>query len=53
MLGWSIIHSQLDDLQRHAPADGRLLLGDIDDAEASLADLLQQAEAADDGLCAF
>ena len=36
------IHARLDDLQRHATPDRRLLLGHVDDAEAPFADLLQQ-----------
>ncbi len=49
----SRVHPQLDDLQRHAPAHGSLLLGDINDAEPSLADFLQQTISADDRLDAF
>ena len=41
------VHAQLDDLQRHPPADGLLLLGQIDDGEAALADLLQDLVVAD------
>ena len=42
------VHARLDDLQRDLAADGVLLLGHEDDAEAALADLLQQLVAADD-----
>jgi len=35
------VHTELDDLQRHPPADGLLLLGEVDNGEAALADLLQ------------
>ena len=36
------IHARLDDLQSHLAADGLLLFGQIDDAHAPCADLLQQ-----------
>jgi len=36
------IHTQLDDFQRHAAADGFFLLGHIDHAATAFADLLQQ-----------
>ena len=41
------VHARLDDLERHAAADRLGLLGDIDDAHAPFADLLQQLVAAD------
>ncbi len=41
------VHAELDDLQRHLAADRLLLLGHVDDAEASLADSFQQFVAAD------
>ena len=41
------VHAQLDDLQRHLAADRLLLLGHVDDAQAALADLLQQLVGAD------
>ena len=42
------VHARLDDLQRHPAADRLRLLGDVDDAHAALADLLQQLVGADD-----
>ena len=36
------IHARLDDLERDAAADRRLLVGHVDDAHAPFADLLQQ-----------
>ena len=41
------VHSQLDDLQRHAAPDRLLLLGHIDNPAAAFADLLQEPVAAD------
>ena len=43
------VHPGLDDLQRHATADGPLLLGHEHHAKAALADLLQQLVRPDDG----
>ncbi len=36
------VHAQLDNFERHAAADGFLLLGHIDHATAAFADLLKQ-----------
>ncbi len=41
------VHPELDDLQGHPPADGLLLLGQVDDGESALADLLQDLVVAD------
>ena len=35
------VHAELDDLERHAPADRLFLFGHIDDAAAAFADLLE------------
>jgi hypothetical protein len=40
-------HPELDDFQRHVPADGFRLLGEIDHAAAALADFFEQFVAAD------
>ena len=37
------VHARLDDLQRHLAADGRRLLGHVDDAHAPFADLAPAA----------
>ena len=42
------VHARLDDLQGHLAADGLLLLGDEDQAQAALADLLHELIRADD-----
>src|SRR5262249_42876079 len=42
------VHARLEDLERDSAADRLLLLGQEDDAEAALADLLQQLLRADD-----
>ena len=47
------VHARLDDLQRDAAADRLGLLGDIDDAHAPFADLLQQLVGADERADAF
>src|SRR5580692_5430646 len=47
------VHAGPDDLERHLPPDRSLLIGDVDDAEPPLADLLQQRVGADHGACAF
>ena len=36
------VHAELDELERHAPADRFFLFGHIDDAAAAFADLLEQ-----------
>ena len=41
------VHAQLDDLERHPPANRFLLLGHINHAAAAFADLLEQFVAAD------
>ncbi len=41
------VHAGLEDLQRHAPADRMLALGEEDRTEAALADLLQELVGAD------
>ena len=41
------VHARLDDLEGHLAADGLLLLGDEDQADAALADLLHQLVGAD------
>ena len=43
------VHARLDDLQRDRAADGRLLLGEEDDAHAALADLAEERVRADAG----
>ena len=47
------VHAGLDNLERDAAADGSLLFGHEDDAEAPFADLLQQLVGADDASRAF
>ena len=47
------VHPELNDFQGHTPFYRRLLLGNVDDAETSFADFLQQAKSADDRLGAF
>ncbi len=41
------VHAQLDDLERHAAADGLLLLGHVNGAATAFADFLQQLVAID------
>lgn len=41
------VHAELQDLERNAPLDGLFLLGEVDDAEAALADALQEVELAE------
>ncbi len=47
------IHARLEDLEGHLAADGLHLLGHEHDAEAPLADLLEEFVGADDGPRAF
>ncbi len=47
------IHPQLDDLERDAAFYRALLLGHVDSAESTLADLLQQLVRADGGALGF
>ncbi len=47
------VHAQLDDLQRHAPADRVLLLGHINHAEAAFSDHLEQRVTANHRAGAF
>ena len=47
------VHSGLDDLERDPAADGRLLLGHVDDAHSPFADFLQQLVGTDAGSRAF
>ena len=47
------VHAGLDDLERDLAADGRLLLGHVDDAHAAFADLLEQLVRSDPRTGAF
>ena len=42
------VHAELDDLERDLPADGLALLGQVDGAEAALAEFSNDCVAADD-----
>ncbi len=47
------VHARLDDLDRDVPADGPFLLGHVNHAEATLAQLLQELVRTDQASDAF